>query len=165
MTEFAIVAPMLLFLLLGILDASLLMFSSGTTRFAAANAARVGSEMGDRPNSDSVMLDAIKTSGLSTSLYTLSWVEIRKQVLVGDTLNDTVNVDHYDYSGSAFGPCNPCSWAPGGGARNIFFGTSDFMKVTLSWTYAWKSGALLGQPPVSVLTVYSIRLEPQETAP
>jgi hypothetical protein len=165
MTEFAIVAPMLLFLLLGILDASLLMYSSGTTRYAAANAARVGSEMGDRPNSDAVMLDAIKTTGLTTSLYTLNWVEFRKQVLVGDTLTDSSNLDRYAYAGSTFGPCNPCSWAPGGGSRNIFMGTSDFMKVTISWAYSWKSGALLGQPPVNVLTTYSIRLEPQEMAP
>jgi hypothetical protein len=140
------------------------MFSSGTTRFAAATAARVGSEVGNRPGTDAAMLAAVKSSGMTTSLFSLNYVEIRRQVLTGTTLGDDTPDKYMRYTyagGGTWNPCSgPCNWPET--SRGVTVANDDFMKVTVNWTYQWKSGFILGAPAITQQSVYTIRLEPQE---
>src|SRR5689334_13497374 len=67
MTEFAIVAPILFFLLLGIVESGLLLFTVGTARFAAGEIARQESESGNAANADQVSIQLLQRSALGTT--------------------------------------------------------------------------------------------------
>ena len=52
LVEFTIVAPLLFFFLLGVLESGLLLFVVGTARFGAGEVARQESESGNAANAD-----------------------------------------------------------------------------------------------------------------
>ena len=47
MTEFALVVPVLMVLIMGVLDGALLMFSVGTARYSSAEGSRVAATLGN----------------------------------------------------------------------------------------------------------------------
>lgn len=67
MVEFAIVAPILFFLLLGIFESGLLLFVVGTARFAAGDMARQESESGNALNADQVSIAVIRNGAMGTT--------------------------------------------------------------------------------------------------
>src|SRR6267143_3536028 len=67
MVEFAIVAPILFFLLLGIFESGLLLFVVGTARFAAGDMARQESESGNATNADQVSIAVIRNGAMGTT--------------------------------------------------------------------------------------------------
>ena len=60
MTEFALVAPILFFLLFGILESGLLLFTVGSARWSTAEVARQESESGNAANADIVSLQVLQ---------------------------------------------------------------------------------------------------------
>ena len=167
MTEFALITPVLLILLLGIFDAGLLMFSVGTASQGVGEGARVGAEAGNASNADSQIVSAIKATALgTTSLVNVTEVDIYHLLQNGGTGALTVDstgcggtpgcFNEYDLNGN---PLIPVRWASTG--RNVTYGQMDFLGVTVKYTYAWKSGILLSTNPLNLSATYYVRLEPQ----
>ena len=159
MTEFALVAPILLFLLFSVLEGSFLLFTVGTARYATGEAARQLSEDGNASTADQKALAVIRKTALATtSLGTVNHVDIYRLIQAGDgTLSvDTTRFNSYKIDGTAIGtPTWPAT------SRDITNGEMDFVGVTVYYQYNWKTGffSAAGNLPLNN-TVY-IRLEPQ----
>lgn len=159
MTEFAIVAPILFFLLLGILESGLLLFVVGTARWSTSEVARQESESGNAANADQVALQVLQKSAIgTTTLASVSEVDVYHLI---EQVNGTLTVDnaHYNRYQLDGTPIGALSWPSP--TRNVRNGQSDFLGVTLHYTYQWKTGVLLSGGPLSLTQTYEIRLEPQ----
>jgi hypothetical protein len=159
MTEFAIVAPILFFLLLGIFESGLLLFVVGTARWSTAEVARQESESGNAANADQVSIAVLRKSAIGTTTLG-SVVEIDVYHLI-EQVNGTLTVDankynRYDINGN---PIVPISWPSP--TRNVRNGQSDFLGITLHYQYNWKTGVFLSGAPLQLQQLYEIRLEPQ----
>src|ERR1700716_1388888 len=159
MTEFAIVAPVLFFLLLGIFESGLLLFVVGAARWSTAEVARQESESGNAANADSVSIAVLRKSAIGTTTLG-SGVEIGLYPLIGQ-VNGTLTVDatkynRYDINGN---PIVPITWPSP--TRNVRNGQSDFLGITLHYKYNWKTGVFLSGAPLQLQQLYEIRLEPQ----
>jgi Flp pilus assembly protein TadG len=169
MAEFALVAPVLLFMIMATLEVGLLTFSISTARFAAEAAGRLGSQLGNyyqspTVNADQSMVTSIRQSALGTTTLTSI---------------DGIDIEWYDYTATpspSFGPHQPgcpCvnsynldgSMQGGIGwpiaTRNVST-SSDFMRITIRYRYKWKSGSFLSPQPLVLSTAYIIRLEAQQ---
>jgi len=145
LTEFALVVPVLFLLIFGVLDGSLLMFSVGTARYAAGEGSRQAAALGNAANADSKIVGAIRATVSSTSLFQVDEIDIYK-------LNQ-------DGNGNRTPMINPEPWPSP--SRNVGNGTSDFMGVTVNYTYNWKAGFFSPLGPVKTNATVYIRLEPQ----
>jgi hypothetical protein len=180
MTEVALIAPLVLMLLLGVVEVGLLFFSVGTARFAAGDGGRVLAEVGAAWDADNQAIQAIQTTGVGQQgLVAITDIDIFKAANIGGTYQlDPTSVcngtaggcqNHYDITGALKNgigsPCAPLPncppWAPT--TRNVTSGSTDFVGVTLSYRYVWKSGSFINAPPVTLTTTYYVRLEPQRS--
>jgi len=180
MTEFGLVAPLVLMLLLGVLEVGLLFFSVGTARFAAGEGGRVVAEVGNAWDADNQAIQAIRTTGVGQrGLVSVTDIVIFKAANIGGTYQlDTSSScngipggcqNHYDITGALQNgtglPCAPLPncppWQPT--TRNVTNGNTDFAGVTLKYQYVWKSGSFIPAPPVTLSTTYYVRLEPQRS--
>ena len=74
----------------------------------------------------------------------------------GNLTPDPTRYNKYQIDGT---PMGPISWpAP---SRNVGNGTSDFLGVTVRFTYTWKAGFFAPLGPLKTTATYYIRLEPQ----
>lgn len=159
MVEFAIVAPILLFLLLGIFESGLLVFVVGSARFGASEVARQESESGNAANADQVSLQVLRGTGMgTTSLATIQEVDIYKLI---EQSNGTLTVDalhfnRYQLDGT---PIGSISWPSS--TRNVTNGQSDFLGVAILYRYTWKTGIFIAPSALNLNTTFQIRLEPQ----
>ncbi len=159
LVEFTIVAPILFFFLLGILESGLMLFTVGSARFGAGEVARQESESGNAANADQVSIAALRGTAIGTTvLATVNEIDIFRLTEQG---NGTLAVDPLHYNkfrldGSAIGPV---SWPPS--ARNVVNGQSDFLGVTIQYQYNWKTGVFLASRPLQLQQTFEIRLEPQ----
>src|SRR2546429_9981548 len=78
MTEFALIVPVLLVLVMGVLDGALLMFSVGSARYATSEGSRVASTLGNAANTDSQAIGVIRQNVGSTRLFDVSEIDISK---------------------------------------------------------------------------------------
>jgi Flp pilus assembly protein TadG len=159
MVEFALVTPVLLFLLFATLDGSLLLFTVGSARFAAGEGAQTVAELGNDPNADKLAIKVIHDGPLNqTGLATISKIEIYRETQAGNGAlsQDNANTNAYDINGTAIGST---PWPSTG--RNIKAGTSDFVGLRISYKYGWNVGVLLPGGPLSLTQNYDLRLEPQ----
>lgn len=159
MAEFALAAPVLLFLLFGVLEGGLLMFSVGSARLAAGEAARQLSESGNAANADTLTLQVIRGTALgTTNLAQVSHVDIYHMVQQpnGSLAVDSSLYNSYNLDGTPIGLVN---WPPT--SRNVTNGQSDFVGVTIYYTYRWKSGMLLSANAMNLQQAMYVRLEPQ----
>lgn len=159
MTEFAIVAPILFFLLLGVLESGLLLFVVGTARWSTSEVARQLSESGNAGNADQVALGYLQRSAIgTTTLGSVTEVDIYRLV---QQLNGTLAVDNNHYNRYQLNgtPIGAATWPSP--TRNVRNGQSDFLGVTLKYQYVWRTGVLLAGGPLSLQQSYEIRLEPQ----
>jgi hypothetical protein len=157
MTEFALVAPLLLVALFGILDGSLMIFTVGTARYAAAEGARVAAQMGAASTADSVAVSTITQGPLSrTRLATVLHIDIYRMIQESDgqLTVDGSNYDSYRPDGSIISS----TWPPS--ARNTQNGLSDFLGLTVYYNYGWRSGALLGTGALQLTQAFYVRIEP-----
>jgi Flp pilus assembly protein TadG len=159
MVEFAIVAPVLFFLLLGIVESGLLLFTVGSARFGTGEMARQESESGNAANADSVSIAVLRATAIgTTSLATVTEVDVYhlNQLGSGALTIDAGHYNRYQLNGT---PIGAITWPST--TRNVRNGTSDFLGITLLYKYNWKTGVFLAQAPLALTMVYEIRLEPQ----
>jgi hypothetical protein len=180
MTEIGMIAPLVLMLLLGVVEVGLLFFSVGTARFAAGDGGRVLAEVANAWDADNQAIQAIQKTGVGQrGLVTVTDINIFKAANLGGTYQlDTTSScngtpggcqNHYDITGAlqngTGSPCSPLPncppWPPS--TRNVTNGSSDFVGVTLSYQYVWKSGSFINAPPITLTTTYYVRLEPQRS--
>ncbi len=159
MAEFALVLPILLFMLFAILEGSLLLFVVGSARFGAGEGAREASEAGNAVNADQRIVLQVRESAIGgTSLAKVVSIEIYKlnEQPDGTLLKDPVKINRYQLDGT---PIGSIAWPAS--SRNVTNGTMDFLGITLNYRYDWKSGGLLGAGPFNGNQTFYIRLEPQ----
>jgi Flp pilus assembly protein TadG len=158
LTEFALIVPVLMLLIMGVLDGALLMFSVGTARYSAAEGSRVAATLGNVANADSQVLGTIRNTVSGTQLFTVDEVDIYKlnQDENGNLTQDLANTNKYALNGT---PLNGTPWPAS--SRNTGNGTSDFIGVTVNYTYAWKAGFFAPLGPLKTTAVSYVRIEPQ----
>ena len=159
MTEFALVVPVLFILVLGVLDGGLLMFSVGTARYAAVEGARQAAQLGNAATADTQTLQVIRDRAGTDRLFTVDEIDIYKldQDGNGNLTPDPTLFNRYAADGTPL--LSPEPWQPA--TRNVGNGTSDFLGITVKFTYGWKSGLFKALGPVQSTATYYIRLEPQ----
>ncbi len=159
MTEFAIVAPVLFVLLFGVLEGGFLLYTVGTARFAAGDAARQLSEDGNAASADQNALAVIRKTGLvTTSMGTVEHVDIYRmnQQPDGTLTVDVARINSYRINGTPLGSINWPSIT-----RDIKNGEMDFLGITLYYHYNWKTGIFNSGGPLQLNNAVFIRLEPQ----
>jgi hypothetical protein len=159
MTEFALVSPVLLLILFGVLESGLLLFSVGSARFAAGEAARQEAESGNAISADALSIGVVRAGAIGTTrIAQVQRIDIYK---LQQQANGTLTVvpgttDSYNLDGSAR---NSIPWpAPSRDVRN---GESDFLGLTIYYRYNWKTGIFLFAGPLDLNQSFAIRLEPQ----
>jgi len=158
MTEFALIVPVLLVLIMGVLDGALLMFSVGTARYSSAEGSRVAATLGNVANTDSQVVGTIRTTVSGTQLFTVDEVDIYKLDvdMNGNLTQNLAKTNKYKLDGT---PLNSIPWPASG--RNVGNGTSDFIGVTVNYTYTWKAGFFAPLGPLKTTAVSWVRIEPQ----
>jgi Flp pilus assembly protein TadG len=158
MTEFALVVPVLLVLIMGVLDGALLMFSVGTARYSSAEGSRVAATLGNVANTDSQVVGTIRNTVSGTQLFTVDEVDIYKLDvdMNGNLTQNIAKTNKYKLDGT---PVNSIPWPASG--RNVGNGTSDFIGVTVNYTYTWKAGFFAPLGPLKTTAVSWVRIEPQ----
>src|SRR5207302_7210829 len=136
MTEFALVVPVLMVLIMGVLDGALLMFSVGTARYGSAEGSRVAATLGNVANTDSQVVATVRNIVSGTKLFTVDEVDIYKlnQDGNGNLTPDPAKINKYALDGT---PLNGTPWPAS--SRNVGNGTSDFIGVTVNYTYTSKA--------------------------
>lgn len=181
--EFALVAPLVFFLLFGIIEFGLMTFDIGTSRFADSEAARAIAAGGDSFNlcqdvtgctrlhaalsqcdADCQALVAINNTALGgTRLARVNYVEITK--LDPTTGNPTATMNHYttwsatgnDFSGSVH-----TTFSYAALARGVTAGSTDYVSVRINFTYVWLMKMFAAIAPSPTLdAIYFIHLEPR----
>ena len=158
MTEFAIVMPVLFMLILGLLDGCLVMFSVGTARYATVQGAQLAAQLGNAATADDQSIRAIRDHAGTTGIFSVDEVDIYKVNLdgSGNFVADPIFFNRYAIDGSAM-ILEPWPAA----SRNVGNGTSDFLGVTVRFTYKWKAGFLAPLGSLRSSATQYIRLEPQ----
>jgi hypothetical protein len=186
MIEFTLALPLLLFVLFGVFEFGLMMYSLGSARFASADAARVISEQGtlvikpcssvpgcsalDRTawplagdcDADCQALSAINLGPLgTTSIATVDEIDITQ--LRPDGTADTTcggapcHLNRYTLEGRSIGSG---SYPPT--TRGVTLGSTDYAAVTITFRYQWKTGIFSSAfPVVSLSSSFNVKLEPQ----
>src|SRR5439155_3757924 len=156
---FALVVPVLLLLIMGVLDGALLMFSVGTARYATAEGSRIASTLGNAATTDTQVVQVIRDNVGTTRLFDVTEVDIYKlnQDGNGNLTADPFYYNRYALDGTPM--ISPEPWPPS--KRNVGNGTSDFIGVTINYTYNWKAGLFAALGPVRTTAVSWVRLEPQ----
>ena len=158
MTEFALVVPVLLVLIMGVLDGALLMFSVGTARYSSAEGSRVAATLGNVANTDSQVVTTIRNTVSGTQLFTVDEVDIYKLDVDpnGNLTQNIAKTNKYKLDGTTI---NSIPWPASG--RDVGNGTSDFIGVTVNYTYTWKAGFFAPLGPLKTTAVSWVRIEPQ----
>ena len=157
--EFALVTPILFFLLFAVLEGGLLLFVVGSARFASGEAVRQETESGNGATADQDSIAVIRATPMgTTNLGTITEINIYRLIeqADGSLTVDPARINKYRLDGSAIGAIN---WPPA--VRDVTSAKSDFIGVTIYFTYSWKSFRLLGQPPMNLNQSFYMRLEPQ----
>jgi Flp pilus assembly protein TadG len=157
--EFALVAPVLFMLILGVLDGSLLMFSVGTARYAAVEGSRQAAQLGNAATADSQTLQAIRNKVGADHLFSVDEIDIYRlnQDGNGNLTPDPTLYNRYAADGTPL--LSPEPWQPE--SRDVGNGTSDFLGVTVKFTYTWKTGLFQPLGPLHATATNYTRLEPQ----
>jgi Flp pilus assembly protein TadG len=158
LTEFALVVPVLMVLIMGVLDGALLMFSVGTARYGSAEGSRVAATLGNVANTDSQVVGTVRNIVSGTQLFTVDEVDIYKlnQDGNGNLTQDLSKINKYKLDGTSI---NGTPWPAAG--RNVGNGTSDFIGVTVFYTYTWKAGFFAPLGPLKTTAISYVRIEPQ----
>ncbi len=159
LVEFSIVAPILFFFLLGVLESGLLLFVVGTARFGAGEVARQESESGNAANADLASIAVLRGTAIgTTSLAAINEIDVYhlNEQGNGSLAVDPAHYNKYRLDGTVIGAIN---WPPA--MRNVVNGQSDFLGITILYQYNWKTGLFLAAHPLQLQQTFEIRLEPQ----
>lgn len=158
LVEFALVAPMVLFVLFGVLESSLAVFVQASARYSAGEAALEDSQAANAPAADTSAIQLIRNGPLAaTSLATISHIDVYRliQQSSGQLTTDTAHYNSYRLDGTVIS----LTWAPS--TRSITNGASDFLGLTIYYQYNWLSGRLLSSGPLQLTQTIDVRIEPQ----
>jgi len=185
----ALVVPMLLVLLFGIIELGLAFKDRLTIGNATQSAARVGTAMGQQPDSDLRILQSFEQSLAAlpgSGVGIVKFVDVFKADAngnpVGGCPGGSCNRYYYTYVDGT-GPL--CDWTPcpdpsagwGGGnwpptSRSIAVGSLDVMGIRMVYGHTWITGGFLplpdvqcnnGSPPTNCWTDTALlRMEPQQ---
>ncbi len=135
------------------------MFSVANARFAAGEGSRLAAQLGNQASSDQQIVQAIQRIVGQTSLYDVNEIDIYKlnQDGNGNLTQDPTRTNRYRSDGSAM--LTPEPWLAA--SRDVRSGNSDFLGVTINYTYNWKAGLFSALGPVTTTATVYIRLEPQ----
>ncbi|MEO8744482.1 MAG: TadE/TadG family type IV pilus assembly protein [Candidatus Dormiibacterota bacterium] len=159
LVEFTIVAPLLFFFLLGVLESGLLLFSVGSARFGAGEMARQESESGNAASADQLSISVLRGTAIgTTSLAKVNEIDIYHLIEQsnGALTVDAAHYNRYRLDGTGIGAT---TWPPA--TRNVVNGQSDFLGITIKYQYNWKTGVFLANSPLQLQQTFEIRLEPQ----
>jgi Flp pilus assembly protein TadG len=159
LVEFAIVAPILFFFLLGVVECGLLLFVVGTARFGAGEVARQESESGNAVSADQTSIAVLRATAIgTTSLASVTEIDVYRLIEQGSgaLTADPAHYNKYRLDGTVIGAT---SWPPS--MRDVVNGESDFLGVTVFYQYNWKTGIFLAAHPLQLQQAFEIRLEPQ----
>lgn len=164
--EFALVSPVLLAMLIGAVEAGLLMFSAASANFAAAEAARAASERGDQIDADTVALSKIQATVVGdTAILKVNEIDIFKVTPAGNGTYTPVSdvqvcggqcINRYTADGAPIS----IAWLPA--VRSVSNTGSDYLAVTINCQYNWLTGFFASLGPVVLSPTYYVRLEPQD---
>ncbi len=188
MVEFAMVAVLLLMIVFGIVEFGLAFRDRLTIGNASQTAARVGSAVGNEPEADQVMLDALEQTLAnlpSSGVGVVKYVDFYRANASGAPVGGCPGGDcvryFYDYVDGPGPLCdwNPCpgddgsggyggSWVPA--SRNVSIGNLDVMGVSVVFSHDWITGGLVPLPNVSCASppgdcwvdTTTMRMEPQQ---
>lgn len=182
LVEFALVAPLLLIILFGIIEFGLAFRDKLTIGNSTQSAARVGSAVGQDPDADLFVLQSLEQS-LSTlpnsGVGVVNRVQIFKATANGGIDSGQVNTYFYvfDPVGCDWVPCPDntnlgyASWTWAPDDRNVEVGNLDIMGVRVHYAHNWLTGSLLplpdaacnnGSPPTNCFADTALmRMEPQ----
>lgn len=158
MVEFALAAPIVLLLILGSIESSLMLFVTIAANQAAAAAGATESVLGNAADADSRALAAIRATPLGTTgLAEVSEIDIARLTLdsSGHLTADPSLTDVYRLDGGAV----KAPWPPSG--RSVGSASADYLAVTIHYRFTQGNsslGALLDAPRA---VSYTVRLEPQ----
>jgi Flp pilus assembly protein TadG len=159
MVEFALVFPVAIVLFFMIIEGAFLLFSDATSHFAAGEAARQGAEGGNAATTDSKMVQVVRDSAVGqTTLETVNEIDIYRlnQDGSGNLTVDSGHVNKYRLDGTSIGAVNWPSIT-----RDVSAGTSDYIGVTIDYTYNWRTSLFAPLAPPRLTAIYYVRLEPQ----
>jgi Flp pilus assembly protein TadG len=170
LVEFALVLPIVILVLLGILESGVAFRDFLTVSNAAKEGVRVVAAMGDDPNSDCVAL-AKTAASITTSIRIEQLVEV--QIFRADANGNQIGSDTNTYSLDPGGDPADCAdwnvnqygWDPLD--RNVVTGGTtplDIAGVRIIYTHGWMTGfpPFNGSFTINEATVS--RLEPEEYA-
>jgi Flp pilus assembly pilin Flp len=188
MVEFALVAVLLLMIIFGIVEYGLAFRDRLTIGNAGQSAARVGTAVGNGPEADQVMLDALEQTLAnlpSGGIGIVKYVDFYKADANGNPVGGCPGGDcvryYYDYQDGPGPLCdwNPCpgddgsggyggSWTPA--SRDVQVGSLDVMGVDIVFSHTWITGGLVPLPDVSCTAPpgncwvdrTTMRMEPQQ---
>lgn len=164
LVEFALILPIFLLLLFGVIEFALINASIGAFNFATQEAARFGAITGPTdPNSDTAMLTQVIIPRVNTIVAAqLQTIEVFK-----------ANEDGSCYGGPATFPCSTedsysaqsQQWTYGWptSVRNDQLVVGDYLGVRVTYTYTYITAFFATMSPAVALSAESIqRIEPQE---
>ena len=151
MVETSMVLPILFFIIFGIVEGSLLVFSLESANYAAQQGARVLAEAGQSPAADTQALVAIRSTALGqTNLAEVTSIDFENVDSGGNPVAG--KGDHYRLDGTAIG--SP-GWPPA--SRNVTECCSDYVRVTIHLRYRYRSGLLGSAPGLTATAVARLR--------
>jgi Flp pilus assembly pilin Flp len=188
MVEFALVAVLLLMILFGIVEFGLAFRDRLTIGNAGQSAARVGTAVGNGPEADQVMLDALEQTLAnlpSGGIGIVKYVDFFEADANGNPASSCPGSKcvryTYNYQDGPGPLCdwNPCPGDDGSGGyggawvpsvRDVQVGNLDVMGVDIVFSHDWITGGLVPLPDVSCTSPPSdcwvdrttMRMEPQQ---
>jgi hypothetical protein len=189
MVETVLVFPVFAFIMFGVFEFAMLMFTLGESRWSAAEGARVISEQGVlAPNctavsgcdrlvasyaglpcdADCQALSLINIGPLrTTSIASVDEIDITKLKLVAGNLStDDVSpcvpkcMNSYKLDGTPIVK-SPANKQYLAANRGVTLGAADYVEVVIKFHYNWKTGIFAQFPVPFLQATYDVRLEPQ----
>lgn len=153
MLEFAIAAPVVILLIVGLVEFGFGFIDLQTVASATSAGARVGSAFGPDPNADDIIQEAVTDalSDLRSSSEVLEmWIYRSNEN--GDVVDDVNATNKYVPDGGGGWTCsNGCPWDPA--LRNTDLSSSiavinrDYLGVRVIFKHEWVTGLLPFGPP------------------
>ena len=148
MLEFAIAAPIVILLLVGLVEFGFGFIDLQTVASATTSGARVGSAFGPDPNADEIIQDAVSDalSDLRSSSQVLElWIYRSNES--GDVVDGANAANKYVPAGEGAWTCNNgCPWDPSlrttGLSSSIGAINRDYLGVRVIFKHEWVTGLL-----------------------
>lgn len=147
MLEFAIAAPVVILLIVGLVEFGFGFIDLQTVASATTSGARVGSAFGPDPNADQIIQEAVTDalSDLRSSSEVLElWIYQSNES--GDVVDDANAANKYVPIGGSWACNNGCPWAPGLRTTDLSASIGsvnrDYLGVRVIFKHEWVTGLL-----------------------